>query len=163
MILQVHKAVYIGDLEGLVFTNKKDWAIIHASQKFHYKLFGWDYKNNKPPKTHPCYLKYKEEHEISLNLVDGGPHLYEWFGVEGFKELLDFIDHNINLNRKIFIHCDKGESRSPSIALLYLAKRVGALNKNSYLEACSEFTKIYPKYNPLGIAEYLYINWSKIF
>jgi hypothetical protein len=162
MILQVCKNLYVGDTEGLVFTNKKDWAIVHVSQKYHYSLFGWDHKGNKPPKNHPHYLKYKESSEMSLNLVDGGAAMYEWFGVVGFKEVLDFIDDNAKLGKKILIHCDKGESRSPSIALLYMAKRLNILNKNSYLEACSQFTKIYPKYNPLGIAEYLYINWKNI-
>lgn len=162
MMLSVYKDIYVGDTEGLVFTNQKDWAIIHASQKYHYNLFGWSLKNNKPNKNHPHYLKYKEKYEISLNLVDGKADLYEWFGIDGFKELLDFIDMNRNLKRKIFIHCDKGESRSPSIALLYMAKRLNVLNKNSYLEACKDFIKIYPKYNPLGIAEYLYLNWKYI-
>ena len=162
MNLQVCKNVYVGDTEGLVFVNKKDWAIIHASQKFHYKLFSWNYTNNKPPKNHPNYLKYKEKHEISLNLVDGKASLYDWFGVAGFIELLDFIEENLKLGKKVFIHCDKGESRSPSIALLFMAKRLNALNKRSYLEACKQFTKIYPKYNPLGIAEFLYINWNDI-
>lgn len=160
MLLQVHKDLYVGDTAGLVFTNRNKWSIIHLSQRYHYSLFGWDLKFNKPPKDHQHYLIYEEAHEISVNLVDGASCLFDWFGVHGFTHLMDFIDRELASNRKVLIHCDKGRSRSPSLALLYLSRRIKTIPGHSFSVAMYEFKKQYPAYNPNGIAEFIDMHWN---
>ena len=161
MILKIANNIYTGSIEGLIFTNKKEWAIIHASQKYHYYVMDWNYADRKPDKNHPNYLFYQFKDEISLNWVDGRAELYDWVGVDTFNRLLDFIEDK-SKNKKVFIHCDKGLSRSPTVGLLYLAKRTNILPSNSYEMASKKFRKTYPQYNPGGLAEYISDNWEDI-
>ncbi|GAG59460.1 unnamed protein product, partial [marine sediment metagenome] len=77
------------------------------------------------------------------------------------KSALAFIRTHI-VNRKILIHCNKGQSRSPSIGLIYLAQTENIPN-NSYQDAREEFLKIYPTYLPgKGIELYLQNQWKYI-
>ena len=74
---------------------------------------------------------------------------------------LKFIDKNIK-NKKILIHCNHGLSRSPSLALLYLAKK-GIINNQSYNDAVKDFLKMFSNYNPNnGIASYLRTEWGNL-
>ncbi len=52
--------------------------------------------------------------------------MYDWSGPEVFVRALDFIDKWYD-GKNILINCDLGQSRSPTIALLYLAKREAEL------------------------------------
>jgi len=75
---------------------------------------------------------------------------------------LDFIDEALSKDLKVLVHCDRGESRSPSIALLYMAARLGELPTDSLEAAEEKFRVIYPHYNPQpGIREHLRQNWHR--
>jgi predicted protein tyrosine phosphatase len=72
---------------------------------------------------------------------------------------LSFIIREIQ-NKKIIIHCNMGQSRSPSLGLAYLAI-TGIISNNSYEEAAKEFRKLYPEYLPgTGIMLYMRHNWD---
>ena len=144
----------------MAFTNKKEWCIIHACQSYHYKVMGWSI-HRRPNKDDPKYLIYEEDHEMSLNWVDGAAHLYDWYGPEKFSHILDFIDRNIK-TKKVFIHCDLGKSRSPSIGLLYLAKRIKIIPGQTFQLAFHAFKKIFPQYSPGGIGIYIESKWQDI-
>ena len=75
---------------------------------------------------------------------------------------LDFIEKKIE-EKNVLIHCNLGFSRSPALALLFLAKRKGVLNNASYQKAKTEFIKIFPNYLPgIGIDSYLNLYWSEL-
>ena len=77
------------------------------------------------------------------------------------QSAMRFIEKNIS-ERKVLVHCNQGLSRSPSIALLYLATQKYIAN-NSYSDAIADFRKMYPAFNPgRGIALYMNNNWAKI-
>ena len=77
------------------------------------------------------------------------------------KRALEFIEQNILL-KKVLIHCNHGFSRSPSIALMYLAKKNKIQNK-SLQDAYRDFIKLYPGYTPgNGIYLYMQNNWQEI-
>lgn len=153
--------LYVGDKSNAHLHNCDEWAVVHATQTIHYAIFGWDRKYNKPPKNHLNYIVYENDNRLSLNWVDGAARLYEWSGTETFVQVLDFIDKWID-ERKVFVHCDQGFSRSPSLVLLYLAKRANLISNKSFCEARYDFIKIYPNYNPSGIADYINSNWDNI-
>lgn len=159
MLLRITDNLYIGNNESLIFTNTRDWVIIHACQLYHYKLLGWS-TFNRPKKDDKNYLIYETPNEISLNWVDGGSHLYDWFGVERFNHLLDIIDTG-RKTKKILIHCDLGHSRSPSLALLYLAKRTNLICNTTFTQAYMGFVKLYPQYRPGGILNYIETHWGQ--
>lgn len=75
------------------------------------------------------------------------------------KKAMLFIDEQIPEN-KILIHCNQGQSRSPSIGLIYLARN-GVVDSSNYYQAKNDFRKIYPKFQPgKGILSYMKRNWS---
>jgi len=80
-----------------------------------------------------------------------------------FIEFLKFAIKHWNNGMNLFIHCNKGESRAPSLALLFLAKKMNSIRNGSYDQAREDFVKIYSAYMPgAGIQIYLRNNWEKI-
>jgi len=161
MIQLPQSNIFIGTINDLGQTNEQDWALVHATQTIHYKIFGWNRTTNKPNKKHPNYIYYEKDNRLSLNWVDGAAYLYNWSGTETFNKILDFIE-KWNNQRKILIYCDQGQSRAPTLGLLYLAKRLKSIPNDSFESARSEFIKIYPNYSPSGIGDYVAQHWNEI-
>jgi len=153
--------LFIGNLIDLQYFSIEDDAFVHATQTTHYQLMGWNRTTNKPNRNHPNYIIWEEKNRLSLNWVDGPAHLYKWSGPETFIRVLDFIDNWI-YDRKVFIHCNQGVSRSPTLGLLYLAKRLKTISDDTFLSAKKEFMDIYPIYNPSGISNYVNRYWIDI-
>ncbi len=162
--------LYIGTVGDYNELFKKDygdgWCFVSATQTIHYELMGWDRTHNKPDKNSRDYLCSEWAMEtgtplFSLNWVDGGAHLYKWSKPELFIKVLDFIDKWIK-TKKVLIFCDQGKSRSPTLGLLYLAKRLKGIPDYSYDEAYKLFLDIYPDYSPSGIGEYVKEHWKEI-
>lgn len=153
--------LFIGSMHDLSQTNEKEWAFVHATQTIHYRLFGWNRTTNKADKSHQNYICYENNNRLSLNWVDGASYLYDWSGVETFIKILDFIDKWIS-KKNILVHCDQGQSRSPTLGLLYLAKRAKIISNDSFQAAKIEFMQYCPYYLPGGIGEYVQKNWNEI-
>ncbi len=65
--------------------------------------------------------------------------------------------------QKILIHCNRGESRAPSLAILYLAKRRKEIPDESFDVARHSFKRFYPLYNPgRGFNKYLQQYWDSL-
>jgi protein-tyrosine phosphatase len=85
-----------------------------------------------------------------------------FFAKEMIDKALDFIDENLSNGKKVLIHCNQGESRSPSIALVYLASRTDVLPRDSLEEAEIKFRSFYPLYDPKpGLREHIRQNWRQ--
>ena len=159
---QVADGLYVGTVRDVLPDAASEWSLVSTTQTIHYQLLGWDRKFNKPVRDHPNYIVLELEHHLSLNWVDGGPHLYEWSGPATFNHVLDFIDQEFSEGRNVLVRCDQGHSRSPSIALLYMSKRMKLLPIDSFLSAREAFETVYPDYRPGGIAEYISAAWTEI-
>ena len=153
--------LYIGTLQDSVNKADEYWAIVHATQTHHYKFFGWDQKTNKPNKNHIHYIVYERQNHMSLNWVDGYAYLYNWSGPETFIKVLNFIDRWIP-ERNVLVYSDKGRTRAPTLALLYLAKRLKTIPGDSFMSAYDAFVRLYPGYLPGGIGEYVSNKWASI-
>jgi len=153
--------LFIGSAADLAQTDDTYWAIVHATQSHHYKIFGWDMKANKPNKNHPHYISYERNNHLSLNWVDGYAYLYNWSGPETFIKILNFIDKWL-AEKNVLIYSDRGRTRAPTIGLLYLAKRKKMIPDSSFTSAYDEFVKLYPGYLPGGIGEYVSNKWRDI-
>ena len=135
-----------------------DFAVIHACKTCHKKGVG--YSGNLSP-THPSYLVYENHNNLFLNIVDMDRELLSKYTHPIMKSALNFIRDHIK-TEKILVHCNQGQSRSPSIGLVYLAQN-GNISSNSYINAKEEFVKIYPEYLPgKGLELYLHKNWESV-
>lgn len=153
--------LWVGGMADLSSICASQWAIVHATQTIHYPVCGWNRTTNKPNKDHPDYLTKDLGQRLSINWVDGPAHLYKMGGPQLFVKVLDFIDKWYK-QKNVLVHCDQGISRSPTVVLLYLAKRLKILSSGSFNEAVDPFKKLYPSYNPGGIAEFVSENWDQI-
>jgi len=160
-MIGISENFFVGSKFDLNQFSLEDDAIVHATQTIHYKIMSWDRKYNKAKKDHPNYIVWENANRLSLNWVDGAAHLYNWSGPETFIKVLNFIDKWIN-NRRVFVLCDLGMSRSPTLGLIYLAKRQKLIPNDSFASARLEFRKIYPMYQPKGIADYVSQHWDEI-
>lgn len=133
------------------------WAVVHACKEpYHREALG--YSGRGAPKDHPEYLVARRGDRLILNMVDANdPAL---FAKEMINQALDFIDEQLAVGHKVLVHCNQGESRAPSIALLYMACRLHVLPTDSLEAAEHAFVTKYPGYNPKpGIREHLRQNW----
>lgn len=158
-MVEVYPNLYVGDQDDydLDVAHQSGWAVVHACKEpYHRQALG--YSGRAAPKTHPEYLVARRGHRLMLNIVDVDNPAF--FDRRMIDEALSFIDENLNKGVKVLVHCNLGESRSPSIALLYMAIHK-ALPATSLDEAEVKFREIYPNYSPKpGIRGYLAQNWE---
>lgn len=152
-MVEITKNLYVGD-DNDFKTIDDGWYIIHACKEpYHRRLLG--YTTRSCPMCSEYYYA-ERDNILYLNLVDA--KTVQYIPKIVINKAIDFIENNIN-EHKILLHCNKGESRSPSIALLYLNK-IGVIHENNPLVGIDEFRKIYPNYKPNpGMFQYVLQNW----
>jgi predicted protein tyrosine phosphatase len=151
-MIKVHN-LHIGSKFDLAQLDET-WAIVHACKTSHKERLGY----TRPPKNEPYYIEFRDENHLYLNWVDEPTGRY--FLVDTFQTALDFIDEFVE-EKKIFIHCDQGMSRSPSLAFTYLAKRTDFL-EDDFNQAIEKFQQHYPPFKPSGIIRFIESNWNNI-
>jgi protein-tyrosine phosphatase len=161
-MFEVHPNLFVGSDRDCPFASRgrpatEELAVVHACKSpCHQKAVG--YKGNLPP-DHAHYLVLERGNDLFLNMIDPAKPL---FMPPLFERSLDFIEKHINI-RKVLIHCNLGNSMSPSLALLYMAKRPRVISDESYPAAMKDFRSIFPEYEPgLGIQIYLSQNWNQL-
>ena len=159
-MIKVCDNLYVGNQTHCFYDEKIGWVVIHACKDPCHKI-AVHYRGSLP-KTHPNYLIKKDETHLYLNMVDMETKLTHIFTGPIVSAALDFIDKNIQM-KSVLIHCNHGQSRSPSLALLYLAKRKKIISNEKYESAKMEFIKLFPTYSPgRGIELYLTDHWKDI-
>ncbi len=146
-----------GDFELLVKGNP-GWATVHACKEpYHRQLLG--YTGRGAPKDHPEYLVARRGDRLYLNIVDTEDPAYVSDAI--VRAALDFIGGALASGKDCLVHCNLGESRSPSLGLLYLAS-IGAIPNASLPEAEASFLKLYLGYKPkAGIRGFLAAHWAE--
>jgi predicted protein tyrosine phosphatase len=159
-MIEVYPSFFIGseaDYEMIV-SQQSGWCIVHACKEpYHRRLLG--YSGRGAPKGHPEYLMAERGNRLFLNLVDADDPAFIP------KEIIDaglrFIDKALKSGSKVLIHCNQGESRAPSIGLLYLVIHTNCIPRTSLNEAETAFRKIYHGYNPKnGMRGFLTKYWN---
>jgi predicted protein tyrosine phosphatase len=98
--------------------------------------------------------------DLYVNIIDPPVPL---FMPALFSSFLDFAMKHWDDGKKLVIHCNQGQSRAPSLALLFLARALSVIDDSSYSSARDEFQKLYPRYQPgTGIQAYFTQNWAKL-
>ncbi|TCK73889.1 dual specificity protein phosphatase family protein [Acidipila rosea] len=154
-MVKVHERLYVGD-EGSCRQGSPELAVAHACKSpCHQRSVG--YKGSLAQK-HPQYLALQHSHDLYLNIIDPPLPL---FRLETFSHFLSFAEEHHGRGGSLLVHCNQGESRSPSLALLFLAKRLGAIPGESFPAAEAAFVTLYAKYRPgQGIRQSLTEKWG---
>lgn len=156
-VYEVHPNLFVGSDANCFFMQRDDWAVVHACKSpCHQRAL--DYRRSLSS-SHPNYLFFEKGNHLFLNIIDPYRPLFK---LPLFTKSLEFIEKHIS-RRKVLIHCNEGYSRSPSLALLYLAKRVKTIDGTSFDSASQDFRKLFPHYRPKsGIVIYLKAKWKEI-
>ena len=148
MIVEVYPNLFVGDADGIHEAKKRDMFIIHAAKEpWHRERLG--YTGRAAPKDDPRYLYDIDDNEMWCNLVDA--HDAKYIPDELVDVIINVLAANVQglWKQPVFIHCNKGESRAPTMALCYLLKHVPGYT-------VEEFKQVYPAYAPgPGMAAYL--------
>lgn len=145
--------LYYGNLEAAHCAKLDNMVTVHAckepchKQVLHYQ--------KSLDAQHPEYLYAIRERHLYLNMIDPPLPLFRH---EMFAAFFAFVDNKIAENNMV-IHCNQGLSRAPSLALLYMAKRLNLLSNDNYAVASAEFKKRFPYSPGAGIASFLSDNW----
>lgn len=146
-MIKIYNNIYCGDeIDAKAVIGSAEWVILHCCKyPFHKEMVGY---STKIEQTHPNYSHIIKGSRMALNLVDMDTYSpsYLEFNYIMFSEAFKFLD-NGSLGKKILIHCNQGESRGPSLTMLYL-KHVGYFRKESFTSAKNRFYQMYPKFNP---------------
>ncbi len=95
----------------------------------------------------------------ALNFID--PRDPNFIPIEMIKKGLEFIDKRLEAGDKVLIACNKGESRGPTTAMLYL-RAIGELPGNFH-HSENIFRTLYPAYNPgIGMRTFASQQWSSL-
>jgi len=159
-MIKIIENLYIGnanDYEQFV-KNKENWSVVHACKEpYHRRALG--YSGRSVSSSHPEYLIAVRDNRLILNLID--PPSPKYIPKEIIDKALRFIEENLKKNRKVLVGCNQGESRSPSIGLLYLAIK-NKISNSTLEDAEKDFNKIYYFYNPsTGMRGFIKNNWDQ--
>ncbi len=157
MLTRVNDRLYFSDLAGCGCAAAREFAIVHACKEPCHRG-ACAYPGKSLPKDHPHYLSLRRGHHLYLNLIDPPAPLFQ---AESFALFFAFVDEEIK-ERPVLVHCNKGESRAPSLALLYAAKRLGLFPPESYAAARTAFEKDFSYRPGKGIETYLQSNWDRL-
>jgi hypothetical protein len=135
-------------------------ALLCAKNPYHKDIVG--YLTNCP-KDNPEYLvAYRpKEHIMALNMVDAKKP--EFFSDEMVFSGLDFIRKELDKCRDVVVVCNQGESRSPTMCLMFLMKNGVYDTSLSHTEVFMEFGEENLEWNPNnGILLYAVEFWNRI-
>lgn len=158
--IEVHPGLYVGwrgAYEHAV-RHLDGWYVVHAAKEpYHRQTVGYD--GPEPPPEHPERLVARRGSRLMLNLVDAPAAVDIPRAL--FDAALDFIHEGLSTGHRVLVHCEMGISRSPSIALLYLARHTDRIPARSFQEAEPLFAALYPGYNPgSAIRRFMTRHWS---
>ena len=153
-ITRVHEKLSFGAIGDCIAAG--ECAVVHACKiPCHQTRIG--YSGSLTP-DHPHYLSYETGHHLYLNMIDPPLPLFK---PDMFTAFFDFTDRMIK-TRDVLIHCNQGQSRAPSLTLLYMAKRLHLLPNDSYAAARAAFEKKFPYAPGQGIQMYLTEQWKTL-
>lgn len=152
--------LFVGAKEEHRFAVQKGMKIICALNRAsgfvtHQSVVGWTGRGCN--QDNPYYLFKREPDAIYLNMIDGDDPKY--VNDEMINPALDFIHQHLQSGNEVFIYCSLGESRSPSIALMYLLEH-GLIEKSA--NTINSFrTNLYPAFAPKnGNIQYIKQRWG---
>lgn len=159
-MIEVAAGLFVGaaaDYEQLRESGLRGWSVVHAAKDpWHREAVG--YEGRGAPKDHAEYLWAHRDRRLALNLIDVDDPQY--IRPEIIEEALGFIDDELAEGRKVLVHCNQGQSRGPTIALMWMHRYHDELLPPDFEKAIVAFTELYPPYAPRnGMRSFAEANW----
>jgi hypothetical protein len=156
-VIRVHDGLFVGGLDDCFHDERDGWAVVHACKDpCHKRAIGY---TGNLHQTHPCYLVCERGSHLFLNLIDPPRPLFQ---IESFVAALDFIRRHWG-HRHVLVHCNQANSRAPSLAMLFLARRLRVIDDTSFAQAQAAFRELYRDYDPgPGLSRFLRDHWDEI-
>lgn len=160
--------LFIGNIGDIPFAENLNYSILGCCKeplhRQHARLQGASqegYTGRSMGKEEPEYLYAERDHALYLNLIDARDMKY--IPDEVINKGIDFIDKELDQGRRVLIVCNKAESRSPSIALMWMIKNKIYDYKIEFEEVIEDFIQYwYLNYNPSnGMRKYVAKFWEK--
>ena len=155
-MIEVRSNLHVGNDQDwdLYVKGQPKWAVVHcAKEPYHRDALG--YTEPGAPKGHAEYLWARRGDELCLNMVDARSP--DYIPLEMVKAAINFIYSNLKLGRQVLVHCNRGESRGPTVAFLYMARDLDL----DFKKAEKNFAKKYTFYSPgPGCREFAIRNWA---
>jgi hypothetical protein len=159
-MIEIHQKLFVGsqtDYERIV-RREDGWRVVQACRDPYHRR-ALRYTGRAAPKGHPEYLIARRSDRLILNLLDADDPSY--IPKEIMDAALAFIEESLGLGCRVLVHCNQGQSRGPSIGLLYLAAKTEAFSGLGFEAAHDRFREIYPGYDPHpGVRGFLMIHWT---
>lgn len=157
-MVEIHPGLFVGnqdDYEQEV-RHQQGWAVIHACKEpYHRKALC--YSTRAVSKTHPEYLIARRGDRLILNLIDSNDPKYIPSII--LDEAVNFIDLQLTAGKLVLVHCNQGQSRGPSLAMIFMRRRTSRLSAE-FSEALKQFEAVYPLFSPaLGFRIVLEREW----
>lgn len=153
---EVSSRLFVGSEEDCFRDLRDNWAVVHACKNpCHARAVGY---RGSLASDHPEYLLRRDGRHLYMNLIDPEAPLFKEESFSGFRS---FASDHYTAGSDLLIHCNQGESRAPSLALLFLAKEICEIPDESYRAARRAYEELDPLYAPgLGIQKYFRDNWA---
>lgn len=168
-MIEIYPDLFVGSQNDLIHADSgigivsPGWFVISAARDpWHREALG--YTGRGAPKDDPEYLIAERERRLLLNLVDAPDPAY--IREEIITKALDTIDSALDNGDKVLLHCNQGNSRAPTIALLWLRFHCKStqpfLARMAFDDAIAAFTEMYPTYAPAdGMLGYAKSVWDR--
>lgn len=161
-MIEIIPGLFVGSgAEFATVQHNTSWFVVSAAKEpWHREALG--YTGRAAPKDDPEYLAAYRPRHLIMNLVD--PNDAKWIPRELIDAALDEIAIRLDDGMEVLVHCNQGESRAPSIALLYLLSQGreefnGCENGDEVMDVFR--TEFYEDYNPSdGFSEFIRMNWQ---
>jgi predicted protein tyrosine phosphatase len=156
-MIQVADRIYVGG-ESDCQRGTEGLVVIHACKDpCHKRAVGY---TDNLAHHHPKFIAKEDPFDLYLNIIDPREPRFQ---KDTFIEFLRFAKKHYDKGASLLIHCNLGASRSPSLALLFLAKYLGKLPDDTFGTARAAFKLMYLGYQPgPGIYKYLTDNWQSL-
>ena len=144
---EVAPRIFAGDAEAYeqIFKGAEDAVIVQAA-KMPYHRDAVGYTGNAAPKDSPEYLTAIRADRIILNMFDGDDP--KFFSAKMITPAIRFAyAHYKHGKKKVLFHCNKGFSRGPSLAMLFMSA-LGLESRDSYVDAKIAMLELYPEFAP---------------
>ena len=157
MIRKIRDRLFVGD-ESACQAGTEEQAVVHACKSPCYKdAIGGA---GTLPHDHPDRHAVEENFDQYLHLVD---RPQPRFHLDVFEAFFAFATAHWQAGRDLRIHCHAGRSRSPTLALLFLAGVTGDIPRASFQQAGRAYADADPKARPgRGLRRFLHDRWEDL-